>query len=141
MLLHKVSRENVKLKYQLAQTQHPESQSQEEVSEKVMELEEEHEDEELKGHEENFNKRQEEVKKEMEEVDKHILERERFLEEATQRQIGLEAQLIGEMKQEYHHKIAQLEREKAQLLKQKDEVNHLPDKNKLMKSKVQELEG
>ena len=66
----------------------------------------------------------EQARKEMEQVERQILEREKFLEEATIKQIGLESQLIGEMKQEYHSKIAQLERERSQLLKQKEEGGH-----------------
>ena len=77
----------------------------------------------------------------MAEVEKQVLERERLIEDATQRQIRLEEQLIGEMKQEYHQKIGQLEREKEQLLKEKEEGSYLPDKNKLVKVKMQTLEG
>ena len=53
-------------------------------------------------------------------MDEYIVEKEEFLERISKEQFTLETEVISSMKNEYHQKINLLEKERKQLLKQKD---------------------
>lgn len=96
------------------------------------------EDELIQEHEKDYNKNEQQIKDELKEVDRYILEREEFLERISKEQISLETEVINSMKNEYHQKIALLEKERRQLVKQRDESG-LVEKNKFV-NKIENLE-
>ena len=77
----------------------------------------------LRDQEDCFEKANNNTWTELNSVDKHIEEKESYLNSMTNNQIQLEYQLIEEMKQEYHHKVMSLEKEKQGLMAQKETIS------------------
>lgn len=70
-----------------------------------------------------YLEKEELVRQEMLEVDKNIEEREKFLERMSRENMKLGSELVSSLNQNYHEKIATLERERKGLLKQREEVS------------------
>lgn len=77
-------------------------------------------DELIQSEQEDYVRREQQTKDQLNTVDKYIQEKEVFLEKISREQLTLENELINSMKNEYHQKIALLERERKQLVKQRD---------------------